>query len=102
MSKLRQFIALENIALLGLALATALRRRVRPPAITLILTLVVYYAAGHMMVNARMRYILPVMPYVMVLASDQCAYLAAKLISGLSSQGGVSGNTPSTKKDAVT
>jgi 4-amino-4-deoxy-L-arabinose transferase-like glycosyltransferase len=71
-----QLLALENIVLIVLAVATVVRRRRMTPNFLLILTLIGYYTLGHMMVNAQMRYSTPIMPYVIILASDQCVYLA--------------------------
>ena len=77
-----QLIGAENIILVGLAIATVRRQNRLQRAIMLpILILIVYYTLGHMMVNAKIRFIVPIMPYVIALAADQCVYWITNLIS---------------------
>ncbi len=88
-------IGLENILLLALAAAAVVRRRVWPrtlvvpaavmaarmtAAVSLVpAALIVYFTLGHMLVVARMRFIVPVMPFVIAFAADQCVYWAMRL-----------------------
>jgi 4-amino-4-deoxy-L-arabinose transferase-like glycosyltransferase len=68
----------ENLLILALALSTVLRRRLRdPPAVIALLLLLGYYTAGHALVNARLRYMVPVMPLFMILAADTLVVLAS-------------------------
>jgi 4-amino-4-deoxy-L-arabinose transferase-like glycosyltransferase len=67
-----QIIALENIALLLLAALTAFRHlRTSPRNLIPIVLLIAYFAATHSLVNARMRYIMPILPLVMALAAAE-------------------------------
>jgi hypothetical protein len=79
-NKLFYVVGMENIILLTLGIAAALRgggtqRRFLWP----IIGLVAYFTLIHMLVNAKMRYIVPVMPYVMLCAAAQCIYLVTRL-----------------------
>jgi len=80
MSLVWQVVALENLLLLGLAILTALRRRLIEPRVLFPLVLLVaYYTAGHMVANTRMRYAVPLMPTIIVLASDQLRVLLDRI-----------------------
>jgi 4-amino-4-deoxy-L-arabinose transferase-like glycosyltransferase len=71
-------VGLENLLLVALGLAAALRRRLREPrALLALLLLLGYYTAGHVLVNARLRYLAAVMPLFMVLAADALAALGS-------------------------
>jgi 4-amino-4-deoxy-L-arabinose transferase-like glycosyltransferase len=62
----------EHLLIVALAAATLLRRRLsRPPALAAIALLLGYYVAGHALANARLRYIVPVMPLFMLLAGAE-------------------------------
>lgn len=70
-----QLIALENIVLLLLAVATTVRYvPTNPRTLLPIVLLIAYFAATHSLVNARMRYIMPVLPLVMALASAEMVH----------------------------
>lgn len=70
---------LVNLVFLTLAGFSVVRRRgIRPPEITPIVTLIFFYTLSYMLVNARMRFIIPLMPFVLVFTSDQINYLATK------------------------
>jgi 4-amino-4-deoxy-L-arabinose transferase-like glycosyltransferase len=69
--------AVENLILLALALPAVFRRRaIHPRALLLILGLVGFYNVIYVMVNARMRFLVPVMPFVIALAADQLIFSA--------------------------
>lgn len=69
-----------NLILLALAGFSLFRRRgIRPLEIIPIVTLLFFYTLSYMFVNARMRFIIPVVPFVLIFSSDQIIYLAAKL-----------------------
>lgn len=69
-----QLVALENILLVGLAATTVIRRRFRPYTTLPLLALIGLFVAGYMLVNARLRFMVPLMPFIMVLAADQALY----------------------------
>ena len=70
-----------NLVLLALAVATALRRRLVSPRVLLpIVLLIACYTVGHMLVNARMRYVGPLIPLVVVLAAEQILPRRAPLV----------------------
>jgi len=70
---------LVNLFLLALAGLSIIRRRgMRPPEIIPIMTLIFIYTLSYMLVNARMRFIIPLIPFVLVFTSDQIIYLARK------------------------
>ncbi|MFA5192151.1 MAG: hypothetical protein WC740_15620, partial [Verrucomicrobiia bacterium] len=68
-------VALLQLVYLGLAVAGAVRRR--PPAE--LLTVVLYTWALHALVIADVRFALPVMPYVCVMAAAAFRYEDKKL-----------------------
>lgn len=69
--------AMVNLVFLALAGFSIVRRRgVRPPEIIPIVTLLFFYTLSYMLVNARMRFIIPLIPFVLVFTSDQIIYLA--------------------------
>jgi 4-amino-4-deoxy-L-arabinose transferase-like glycosyltransferase len=71
----------ENLLLVALAVATALRRRLtRPPALFALVLLLGFYTAGHALANAKLRYSVPVMPLFMVLAADTLCGLGSALL----------------------
>ena len=74
-------VGAENLLLVGLAVISALRRRLlRPPALLALVLLLGFYSAGHALANAKLRYSVPVMPLFMVLAADTlCALGSAAL-----------------------
>ena len=73
---------LVNLVFLALAGFSIFRRRgIRPPEIIPIVTLLFFYTLSYMLVNARMRFIIPLIPFVLVFTSDQIIYLASKLRS---------------------
>ena len=68
-----------NLIFLALAVFSIIRRRgMRPPEIIPIVTLIFFYTLSYMLVNARMRFIIPLIPFVLVFTSDQIIYLATK------------------------
>ena len=70
---------LVNLIFLSLASISLVRRRgKRPPEIIPIATLIIFYTLSYMLVNARMRFIIPLIPFVLVFTSDQIIYLALK------------------------
>ncbi len=72
--------AAENLALLLFGTLAAIRRRAaRPRSLLVLLGLVGLYMVNYMLVNARMRFIVPVMPYVIALAADQLVFFADRL-----------------------
>jgi 4-amino-4-deoxy-L-arabinose transferase-like glycosyltransferase len=81
-----QLLGLVNLIPLGLAVAAAIRRRgLHPYALLPVLGLIVYSTLIHMLVIARLRFMIPIMPYVIALAADQGIHLAIKLGSRLES-----------------
>ena len=74
-----QWVGAETIVMFVLALIAVIRRRGAPYTMLPILALVMLVIAGYMLINARIRFTLPVMPYVMALASDQCMYWGARI-----------------------
>ncbi|UCD42773.1 MAG: glycosyltransferase family 39 protein [Chloroflexota bacterium] len=73
---------LVNLIFLGLAIFSLVRRRgMRPPEIIPIVMLLFFYTVSYMLVNARMRFIIPLIPFVLVFTSDQIIYLASKFRS---------------------
>ena len=66
---------LENIGLWLLAIGTTLRQRKDFHKLFPVVFLLGYYAAGHLLINAQLRYIVPIMPLIMVLAIDQLVVL---------------------------
>jgi 4-amino-4-deoxy-L-arabinose transferase-like glycosyltransferase len=69
--------ALVNLFFLALAGFSIVRRRgIRPPKIIPVVTLLFFYTLSYMLVNARMRFIIPLIPFVLVFTSDQIIYLA--------------------------
>jgi 4-amino-4-deoxy-L-arabinose transferase-like glycosyltransferase len=73
---------LTHIVFLPLAVATVLRRHfLEPPGMVPVVLLIAYYTAGHMLVNASIRYIVPMMPFVMVLTADQLDRVVTQLIN---------------------
>jgi hypothetical protein len=71
---------LVNLVFLVLAGISVVRRRgVRPPIIIPIVTLLFFYTLSYMLVNARMRFIIPLIPFVLIFTSDQIVSLASKL-----------------------
>lgn len=74
-------VGAENLLMVALAVATALRRRlVHPRALLALILLLGFYTAGHALANAKLRYSVPVMPLFMVLAADAlCALGSAAL-----------------------
>jgi hypothetical protein len=84
-----QVLALETLLLLVLGIITGLRRRLIEPRVLFPLVLLVaYYTAGHLVVNAKMRYAVPIMPMIIVLASDQLRALLDRLLGYDSESGG--------------
>jgi hypothetical protein len=76
------FAAAENLTLLGLAVAAVIRRRaIRPRTMLPILGLIALYTLGYMLVNARLRFVVPIMPFVIALSADQIVHLFARLSS---------------------
>ncbi|MES0360015.1 MAG: glycosyltransferase family 39 protein [Anaerolineales bacterium] len=72
--------ALVNLVFLALAGFSIVRRRgVRPPLIIPIVTLILFYTLSYMLVNARMRFIIPLIPFVLIFTSDQIISLATNL-----------------------
>lgn len=72
--------ALVNLVFLALAVFSIFRRRgVRPPEIIPIVTLILFYTLSYMLVNARMRFIIPLIPFVLIFTSDQIISLATNL-----------------------
>ena len=72
--------ALVNLVFLALAGFSVVRRRgVRPPLIIPIVTLILFYTLSYMLVNARMRFIIPLIPFVLIFTSDQTISLATNL-----------------------
>ncbi len=72
--------AVENLILLALAIPAVIRRRaVHPRALLVILGLVGFYNVIYVMVNARMRFLVPVMPFVIALAADQLVFMADRI-----------------------
>jgi hypothetical protein len=70
---------LVNLVFLALAGFSIFRRRgIRPPEIIPIVTLLFFYTLSYMLVNARMRFIIPLIPFVLVFTSGQIIYLATK------------------------
>jgi 4-amino-4-deoxy-L-arabinose transferase-like glycosyltransferase len=77
-------VGTENLLLVALAVATALRRRLlRPPALLALVLLLGFYCAGHALANAKLRYSVPVMPLFMVLAADTLCALGGAALSRL-------------------
>jgi 4-amino-4-deoxy-L-arabinose transferase-like glycosyltransferase len=82
-----QAVALENLLLLGLAIITGLRRKLLEPRVLFpLLLLVAYYTAGHMLANAKMRYAVPIMPTIIVLASDSLRALLDRIFASATNQ----------------
>jgi 4-amino-4-deoxy-L-arabinose transferase-like glycosyltransferase len=76
-----RIVGAENLLLVALAIATALRRRLaRPPALFALLLLLGFYIAGHALANAKLRYSVPVIPIFMVLAADSVCALGSALL----------------------
>jgi len=74
-------VNIEHLLFAVLALATLVRHRFLEPAGLLAIALVLgYYVAGHALANARLRYIVPVMPLFMVLASDTMDAVGSALL----------------------
>jgi hypothetical protein len=74
-------VGLENLFIVGLMVACALRRRLREPRVLFaLLLLLAYYTAGHVLVNARLRYLAAVMPLFMVLAADTLVALGSAVL----------------------
>lgn len=70
---------LVNLVFLAFAGFSIFRRRgIRPPEIIPIVTLIFFYQLSYMLVNARMRFIIPLIPFILVFTSDQIIYLAMK------------------------
>ena len=66
-----------NLAFLALALVSMARRRFhRPPKIIPIIALILFFTLSHMLVNARMRFVIPAIPYVIAFACDQLVFWA--------------------------
>ena len=64
----------------SLAIPVVIRRRaVHPRALLVILGLVGFYNVIYVMVNARMRFLVPVMPMVIALAADQLVFMADRI-----------------------
>jgi 4-amino-4-deoxy-L-arabinose transferase-like glycosyltransferase len=75
-------VGAENLLLVALAVATALRRRLlRPPALLALILLLGFYTAGHALANAKLRYSVPVMPLFMVLAADTLVALGSTVLA---------------------
>jgi 4-amino-4-deoxy-L-arabinose transferase-like glycosyltransferase len=73
---------LVNLIFLALAIFSLVRRRgMRPPEIIPIVMLLSFYTVSYMLVNARMRFIIPLIPFVLVFTSDQIISLASKFRS---------------------
>lgn len=72
--------AFENAVLLLLAGLVVMKRRLAmPPGAIVMVALLGYFTAGHMLVVARLRYVMPVVPFLIVLAADQ----VARILDGL-------------------
>jgi hypothetical protein len=70
---------LVNLVFLALAGFSIFRRRgIRPPEIIPVVSLLFFYTLSYMLVNARMRFIIPLIPFVLVFTSDQIIHLAKK------------------------
>ena len=80
-----QIVNLENLALVLLA-GWAVARRVpalvhgRERVFLILVLLLGYYTAGHMLANAKLRYAVPVLPLFMVLAADPLARLCDRVL----------------------
>lgn len=76
-----RLIGLVNIVLLLLGTMTLirLRRNILSPVILPILLLIGYFTLGHILVHARFRFVIPLIPYVMIFAAAQCVYWAGKI-----------------------
>lgn len=76
-------VNVEHLLFAGLALVTLVRRRfIDPPGLLAIAVLLGYYVAGHALANARLRYIVPVMPVFMVLAAESLDQAGSALLGG--------------------
>lgn len=77
-----RIIGLINLILLALSVMTIIRWRhkIISPFIFPILLLIAYFMFGHMAVHSKFRFVLPLMPYIMVFAADQIVYGFNKLI----------------------
>lgn len=85
-----------NIGLIILAITTVIRRRARPYLMLPVLALIGFYIASPMLVNARMRFFLQVMPYVIGLASDQMVHWVSKFITSYGSSSRPESTSPET------
>jgi len=75
-SPVHLLFALENFALLILACFAVFRRRsVRSLGVLAILALPVYITLVHVMVVGQMRYVIPIVPFVCLLAADEATAL---------------------------
>ena len=87
-----QLVALANLVLLALASASVWQHRAwRSPALLCVVLLILYNTAGHMAVNARLRYTVPVMPLVIVLAAERIAALAGRARVAASGESAITG-----------
>jgi len=74
-----RLIGAETIVLFVLALSTVIRRRGRPYTMLPLMALILLFMAGHMLINARLRFLVPLMPYMIALAADQGLFLTARV-----------------------
>ena len=76
-------VDLEHVLFAMLALATLVRCRFTdPPGLLAIALVLGYYVVGHALANARLRYIVPVMPLFMVLAADTLDAVGSAVLDG--------------------
>ena len=74
-------IGLAHVALFALAGWVFVERRAaRPAALGAVALLLGYYVAGHLLANAKLRYVVPVVPLVAAVAADSARRLGARVI----------------------